>query len=81
MDIPRGPGSLNDRAKPAAALPMALPAVSTTRETGRASAAYGWGAALLMIALSAVVFGLVFRHEVALEYGYGSLRPLTTTAF
>jgi exosortase A len=66
MDIWRRPGSLDDPAKPAAALPMALPAVSTSRVSGRASAAYGWGAALLMIALTAVVFGLVFRHEVAL---------------
>ena len=66
MDIPRRPGSLDDPAKPVAVLPIALPAVSTTRVSGRASAAYDWGAALLMIALSAVVFGLVFRHEVAL---------------
>jgi exosortase A len=66
MDIWRRQGSLDDRAKSAAAIPIVLPPVSSGRVSGRVSAAYGWGAALSMIALSAVVFGLVFRHEVAL---------------
>jgi exosortase A len=66
MDISRGPGSLDDRAKPAPVFPIPLSAVSTSRASGRASAAYGWGAALLMIALSAAVFGLVFRHDVVM---------------
>jgi exosortase A len=66
MNVSQGPGSPEDRAKRVTARPADLLAVATSRASGRVSSAYGWRAALLAIALSAVVFGFVFRHDVVL---------------
>jgi exosortase A len=64
MNVLRRPGSLDNQVTPVVALSAALPAVATGREKARLSAVYGWRAALIMIALSVVVFGFVFRHDV-----------------
>ena len=65
MNGSRRSGSLDDRVKPVVALSAPLPSVATGRENARLPAVYGWRAALMMIALSVLVFGFVFRHDVA----------------
>jgi exosortase A len=70
MDILPRPGSPDDRANPAKTLPMGPPAVApgfeiSTRLAVAAAPARGWPAAAVPIGLSAVVFGLVFRSDIA----------------
>jgi exosortase A len=64
MDVLHGPGSPDDRATSANALPMGPPPVATGR-LDAAAPARGWPAAVALIGLSALVFGAVFRHDVA----------------
>lgn len=65
MDVMRGPGSPVDQVNPAKALPMGSPAAAGGRFDAIATRARGWPAAVVLIGLSALVFGLVFRHDAA----------------
>ena len=65
MDVLRRPGSPDDRATPAEVLPIGPPAVAAGRLSAAAAPARKWAAAVVLIGLSAVVFGVVFRHDVA----------------
>jgi exosortase A len=65
MDVLRRPGSPVDRAHPAETLPMAPPTAALGRLDAVAARARGWPAVVLLIGLSALVFGLVFRHDAA----------------
>ena len=69
MNITRRLGSLSDRAKPAAALSAALPDAAAGGARASLSPAYGWRAALLTVGAAALVFGFVFRHDVASAVG------------
>ena len=65
MNVSGRPGPL-ERAKPATVFPAAPAAARAGHPPAAAAPAYRWRAALVPIGLSALVFGLVFRHDVTL---------------